>query len=80
MSGKQYTTSPQKIHDERMRQLVSSVILENSKVNDFTAIEERYITINEQNTITCDHVTNECVIVCLKRMNEYMMSCYCIEE
>ena len=63
-----------------MKQLASSAILENSEDADFTATEERYITVNELNTIPWDHVTNEYVIVCLKRMNKCMMSRYCIEE
>lgn len=63
-----------------MRQLASLAIWENSEYDNFIAIEEHYITMNERKTVVDDHVTNECVIVCLKRMNKCMMSRYCIEE
>ena len=51
-----------------MRQLVSLAIWENSEYDNFIAIEEQYITMNERKTVVVDHVTNECVIVNMKRI------------
>ena len=61
-----------------MRQLVSLAIWENSEYDNFIAIEEQYITMNERKTVVVDHVTNECVIVNMKRIADCEMSHYCM--
>ena len=61
-----------------MRQLASLAIWENSEYDNFIAIEEHYITMNERKTVVDDHVTNECVIVNMKRTADCEMSHYCM--